>query len=105
MNKISFYFYYVLLQVFLNYNEAAAGKTQSITYSYTGASQYFTVPYNVFSVNVTLDGAAGGYDYCTFSGSYGGSPGYGGSVKTELIVTPQSTLCVNVGEKSVFLKH
>ena len=95
----------VLLQVFLLYKVATAGTTRTNTYSYTGASQYFTVPYNVFSINATLNGAAGGQDYCgTNSGAYGGLPGYGGAVKTELTVTPQSTLCVNVGMKFVFLK-
>ena len=59
------------------------------------------MPYNVYSINVTLYGAAGGYDYQN-QGYYGGSPGYGGLVEAKLTVTPQSTLCVTVGMSFMF---
>eukprot|EP01036_Dinobryon_divergens_P028355 gene28356-37287_t len=58
-----------------------------------GASQYFTVPLNVYSLSVTLNGAAGGVDYC--NNAY--DSGYGGIVQADITVTPQSTLCIRVG--------
>ena len=97
----------LLLLIIISYYNLlvnADGRTNTISYSYSGASQYFTVPYNVFSINVTLYGAAGGYDYCN-SGFYGGLPGYGGSVEAKLTVTPLSTLCVTVGVIYVLIKR
>lgn len=72
----------------------ATGTTNTITYSYTGASQYFTVPLNVYSVSVTLYGAGGGVYYC--GDVY--NAGYGGIVQADITVTPQSTLCIRVGK-------
>ena len=71
----------------------AKGTTNTITYSYTGAAQYFTVPLNVYSVSVTLNGAGGGINYCDGNNI----AGYGGIVQAYLTVTPQSTLCIRVG--------
>ena len=68
-----------------------------ITYSYTGASQYFTVPLNVYSVSVTLYGAGGGVDYCSGGDNGNSDAGYGGIVQAVMTVTPQSTLCLIVG--------
>ena len=65
---------------------------KTITFSYTGAPQYFVVPFNVYSASVTLYGGAGGNDYC--ANAYGG---YGGIAKADITVTPQSTLCIVVG--------
>lgn len=66
--------------------------TSTITFSYTGASQFFTVPLNVYSLSVTLHGGAGGNDYC--NNAYGG---YGGVAQADIVVTPQSSLCLRIG--------
>jgi hypothetical protein len=101
---IKMHFYVVLLIFFNCCKLARVQTTRIITYSYTGVTQFFTVPYNVFSINVTLIGASGGHDYCIEeSHPFGGSPGHGGYVRTELIVSPQSTLCVYVGSLSEVL--
>ena len=92
---IKMHFYVVLLIFFNCCKLARVQTTRIITYSYTGVTQFFTMPYNFFSINVTLIGASGGHDYCIEL--FGGSPGHGGYVRTELIVSPQSTLCVYVG--------
>ena len=96
---IKMHFYVVLLILFNCCKVARVQTTRIITYSYTGGvTEFFTVPYNVFSLNVTLIGASGGHDYCIEeSHLFGGSPGHGGYVRTELIVSPQSTLCVYAG--------
>ena len=76
---------------------AANAKTttnNTIAYSYTGASQYFIVPLNVYSVSVTLYGTGGGVNYC--DQIY--NAGYGGIVQADITVSPQSTLCFRVGK-------
>ena len=66
----------------------AAG-TVSITFSYTGAEQAFTVPADVFSVQVLAVGGSGG--------TAGALGGVGAQVSGDLSVTPGETLYVEVG--------
>ena len=87
----------ILVQLFLDFsaNTLAADAqvtTNTITFSYMEASQFFTVPLNVYSLSVTLHGGAGGNDFC--NNAYGG---YGGVAQTDIIVTPQSSLCLRIG--------
>lgn len=58
-----------------------------VAFSFTGASQTWTVPADVTSVSVYAQGAQGG-------GTYGG---FGGGVRATLSVTPGEQLQINVG--------
>jgi len=66
---------------------SATGTT--VTFSYTGAQQSWTVPSGVTSIQVDVRGAQGG-------GGYGG---LGARVLATLSVTPSQTLYINVGAK------
>src|SRR5688572_24958305 len=75
---------------------ARAATIVTTTYSYTGASQTFTVPAGVTSLTVTLTGGQGGLG----GGDSQGSPtpgGYRGVVTGTLAVTPGQTITVAVG--------
>ena len=66
----------------------------TVSYSYTGADQTFTVPAGVYSINITtMYGGGGG---ANTSGTYS-TPGKGGSVSGTLAVTPGETLTIMVG--------
>jgi hypothetical protein len=64
--------------------------TISIVFSYTGASQSFSVPSGVTSLTISITGASGGAD-----GIYLG--GLGATVQTTLTVTAGSIYYINVG--------
>jgi hypothetical protein len=67
-------------------------------YSYTGAIQTFVVPSGVTTINVTLNGGAGGDNYYVpYYGTSWGTGGLGGSVTATIPVTPLSTLTVYAG--------
>ena len=74
--------------LFLNANIANAA---TVTFSYTGAQQTFTVPNGVTSITVDAYGAGGG-------DSSGNSGGNGARVQTTLTVTPGDVLYIYVGE-------
>lgn len=79
-----------------NANFSAAQSTVTNSFSYVGNDpQFFTVPGNVYSINVVAKGAAGGTDTELTSTDNGG---YGGVVSANLVVTPGSTLCIYVGK-------
>jgi gliding motility-associated-like protein len=67
----------------------ASGKlfSQTTTFNYTGAVQYYTVPPNVFCIDVDVRGAKGG----------GANGGNGARITTTLTVTPGQVLEVYVG--------
>lgn len=94
-NKCNIMTILILVQLlFLEYTLAADAPetTNTITFSYAGASQFFTVPLNVYSLSVILNGGAGGNDYC--NNAYGG---YGGIAQADITVAPGSSLCLRVG--------
>jgi hypothetical protein len=76
-------------QQFYSYNYLFASKQQKLDYN--GAIQRFTVPPNVYEVDVMLAGAKGG------DSPKGQSGGAGGNVFTKLSVTPGEILKVIVG--------
>jgi len=66
----------------------------AVSFAYTGAPQTYTVPANVYSLQVDAAGASGG------SGTIGSSPNVGGAgarVQAMLPVTPGQVLTVYVG--------
>ena len=73
----------------------------SQTFNYTGAVQNFIVPANVYSLNVTLNGAAGAYG--GLSDGFGGvlpityPGGAGGNASGTIAVTPGTTIAIFVG--------
>ncbi len=74
-------------------NSIALGSTANANtnLTYTGSSQTYTVPANVYSIKITLYGASG-------AGAGGGAlGGYGGETQGTLTVTPGETLTVVVG--------
>ncbi len=78
------------------YRQNTAGASQTPTvFNYTGASQSYTVPAGVSSINVTLYGAQGGAVGSGYSAS-----GLGGETTGTLSVTPGQTLTVIVGGSS-----
>jgi hypothetical protein len=73
----------------------------SVTFNYTGASQAFTVPLGVTSINIDAYGAQGG-DAVGFasgwsSGSVSRAGGNGGRLQATLTVTPGQVLNLYVG--------
>jgi gliding motility-associated-like protein len=69
----------------------------SVVFSFTGNVQTFTVPAGVYSINVDVKGARGGYVY-EENGTLQGSPGLGGRVRATMSVTPGQVLYIYVGE-------
>ena len=65
--------------------------TSSAAYSYTGASQSFTVPAGIFWIRVTANGGGGS------GGNGGGSGGSGGQVVGWVATTPGTVYTVIVG--------
>ena len=72
----------------------AQAQTSPVTFTYTGATQSFTVPAGVTSLTVVAKGAKGGE-----SGSPGGN---GGTVTATLSVTPGQSLNLYVGGTNGF---
>ena len=75
---------------------AAASTNVTITYSYTGSTQTFTVPAGVTSIVVTIKGGQGGLG----GGDSQGSPipgGYQGVVTGTIAVTPGAVLTIATG--------
>jgi hypothetical protein len=70
----------------------AAGAT---VFSYTGATQTYTVPASVCGVLIDAEGAGGGLG----AGAYANSPGFGAEVKTRAFVKAGDVLEVGVGGK------
>jgi hypothetical protein len=68
----------------------------SVSFAATGADQFFTVPYGVTSLDVTLLGAGGGNSLGNL-----GLGGSGGLVSGKLAVTPGSVLTLVVGKAGV----
>lgn len=96
-NKISGFFskYYcfaIMLACFLDTTWEARGQT--ITFSYSGTVQYWTVPAGVYSIAVDAQGATGGDGGY---GRYSDKGGYGGRVQCTLSVTPGMVLGIRIG--------
>ena len=68
--------------------------TQSVTFSYTGADQTFTVPYYVSEIQVHCWGAAGGAPIASGVDVAGGPGGYSTAI---ISVSPGQVLTVRVG--------
>lgn len=78
----------------------AGASEHSVTFSYTGAPQAFTVPAGVTSIDVDACGAEGGTRPISgpFSNLLGNGPGgKGGRALQTLAVTPGEQLSINVG--------
>src|SRR4051812_591442 len=71
--------------------------SHSLSYAFTGAPQYFTVPPNVSSLTVTADGAAGGNGESTSINTSGGTGGSGGRVTETVSVYGGEILQIFVG--------
>ncbi len=69
----------------------------AVSFGYTGAAQYFTVPTGVSSVTLTVDGAAGGSGQATSISTNGGAGGAGARVQTVKPVFAGQQLRVEVG--------
>lgn len=70
----------------------------TVTFSYTGTVQSYTIPAGVTQILVSAYGAAGGGGTGPFDHrSCGGSPGLGGNVECTVPVTPGNTYYVFVG--------
>ncbi len=67
-------------------------RAQSVTFSYTGAAQSYTVPAGVTSIAVDMMGANGGTGYSGY-----GNGGKGGRLTGTLSVTPGQVLSIYVG--------
>ncbi len=79
-------------------SSCTAAQTSQV-FSFTGASQPYTVPAGVVSINMYISGAQGG----TGGGTNPGAGGLGGKVTGKLNVTAGDTLYVHVGGRgSVF---
>lgn len=73
---------------------ASSPPATTVTYSYTGADQTFTVPLGVYSIEITeMKGASGGQ---ITTGGWS-TPGKGGLVSGTLAVTPGEVLTIVVG--------
>jgi hypothetical protein len=72
---------------------ASAAETISTTYSYTGATETWTVPAGVSSISYVVTGGSGG----AASGPDGGAGGLGGSVSGTIAVTAGQTIEFTVG--------
>lgn len=78
--------------------------TNNFTFSPSGVQQ-FVVPEDVYSLNVTVSGAAGGNAFKT--NAVAGAGGYGAVVTTTLAVTPKQVLYFVIGGRggSAFDTH
>jgi gliding motility-associated-like protein len=84
----------ILLIVVFSYYSLISQPTQTITFNYTGAAQYYTVPACATSLTVTVAGAQGGMNT---SPSSPGTNNFGAVVSGVLNVTPGQVLQINVG--------
>jgi hypothetical protein len=66
----------------------------SLNFAYIGSEQFFKVPSDIYIIRVNVTGGGGGTDLVS-SNIFPG--GFGGSVVSDLAVTPGTTLCVVVG--------
>ena len=82
------YFLSLTFTLFLN---ASIANAVTVTFSYTGSQETWTVPNGVTSITVDAYGAGGG-------DSSGNSGGNGARVQTTLTVTPGNVLYISVGE-------
>ncbi len=82
---------YFLLLTFTLFSNASIANAVTVTFSYTGSQQTWTVPNGVTSITVDAHGAGGG-------DSGGKSGGNGARVQTTLTVTPGNVLYIYVGE-------
>lgn len=78
----------------------SAAATTYASFSYTGGVQYFTVPSQVSSIEVTAFGAQGQPGLGGLG--WNGSGGRGGSARTTLAVTPGQVFQINVGGQAGF---
>ena len=90
MKNLNFPKYFLLL-TFLLFLKASIANAVTVTFSYTGSQETWTVPNGVTSITVDAYGAGGGD-----SGSKSG--GNGARVQTTLTVTPGNVLYISVGE-------
>ncbi|MDB2617721.1 autotransporter outer membrane beta-barrel domain-containing protein [Candidatus Pelagibacter bacterium] len=90
MNTLKYRKYFLLISFILLLNYSISNAT-TVTFSYTGAQQSWTVPSGVTSITVDAYGAGGG-------DSSGNSGGNGARVQTTLTVTPGDILYIYVGE-------
>src|SRR5436309_1968846 len=70
---------------------------QPVTFLYTGAMQYWTVPAGIHTIAVDAQGARGGGAGPTGGAIASTTPGCGGRVQANLSVTPGQVLNINVG--------
>ncbi|MEI8201381.1 MAG: glycine-rich domain-containing protein [Bacteroidota bacterium] len=78
------------------YAEASSTNIGSQTFEYTGSQQTFTVPAGVMSISIDAYGAQGG------GNKNGSTGGLGGRIQaSSVLVTPGSTIYVNVGGAGV----
>ncbi|HZQ35041.1 MAG TPA: Ig-like domain-containing protein [Dehalococcoidia bacterium] len=76
----------------------ARAATITLTFSFTGTEQSFTVPANVTSIHVVAIGGSGGSGNAfSVSGGASGTGGHGALVTGDLAVTPGQTIYVEVG--------
>lgn len=81
-----------LLLAFLLVPSFAIGQVISVTFTYTGAPEYWTVPSGVTTLSVTLTGGMGAGDTLG---------GHGAEVICDIAVTPGDILEINVGGNGV----
>jgi hypothetical protein len=88
-----------LQQLFFNTfgSGVAPAPSGNQTFTYTGATQTFTVPAGVTSINVNMWGAGGASN--NVSGGASAKGGAGGFVNFTISVTPGESLTVNIGGK------
>lgn len=80
------------------YTTSTVGTQTTLTFSYTGSLETFTIPANVTEVSITVTGAEGGRG----GSDYGVRPpeeGYKGVVAGTIPVTPGHIITVAVGDK------
>lgn len=80
---------------------AAMGHSQTATFYFTGATQTYTVPPCVYSINVDIRGAQGGNIANLSQAPNRASGGMGGRVQATIPVTPGEVLQINVGGQGI----
>ncbi|EDZ59971.1 outer membrane autotransporter, putative [Candidatus Pelagibacter sp. HTCC7211] len=92
MKNLNFPKYFLLLTFTLFLNASIANAV-TVTFSYTGSAQTWTVPSGVTLITVDGYGAMGGHG----ASDRNGRGGLGGRVQTNISVTPGTTLNIYVG--------
>jgi uncharacterized protein YjdB len=88
-------FYYCTLAVMITWFSGINGvSAQTITFSYTGTVQSWTVPAGVYSIAIDAQGATGGDGG---NGMYHNHGGYGGRVQCTLSVSPGQIFNLKIG--------